>query len=509
MKLSQRIAGIPLRANLNKPNVIPFASWMPDRPDFANPGLITASGVVPSADGYRPMRGLSVQSSAITARCRGAASIKTTAGQVSLYAGDATKLYLYGNGAFTDASSATYTNASTDNWEFAAFGNTLIATNYADLVQSVTAGLSTFANHITSTLKPKAKHVDVIREFLVLGYTNDTTDGEKPNRVWWSGLDNSVTFDPSQTTQSDYQDIQYGGPVQRIIGGVEYGLVFMETSIVRMTYVRPPLIFQFDAIDRDRGAAIPNSVIAHGRNVFFYSQEGFMMTDGSSIQAIGNEMVDRTFKAQFDPANAHMCSAAIDPINKLYLFAFPGTDSVGGIPNRLWAFNWTQNKWSEIEIDIEFILRALTPGYSLDNLDAISGSLDSLAYSLDSEVWKGGVLKLAAFDTSHKLAYFDGDNLAAEFVSGDYSPSPLARSEVTAIRPIVDGGTVTVEHSARDLQSSTVTFGAATTPNDDGDHTFADQEAEGRFHRTRVNIAASGSWEHAQGFTYMSSSSGT
>lgn len=508
MKLSQRIQGIPLRANTNKPKVIPFGPWMPDRPDFANPGLITAKGVVPSADGYRPMKGLSVQSTALDARCRGAAAIKTTAGQVSMYAGDATKLYLYGNGAWSDASSATYTTAATGGWEFAAFGNLLMATNYADAVQSVAAGGTTFADMITSTLKPKAKHIGVVREFVVLGYTNDATDGEKPNRVWWSGLDDQTDFDPSVTTQSDYQDIQDGGAVQRIIGGVEYGLVFMATSIVRMTYVRPPLIFQFDHIDRDRGADIANSVIAHGRRVFFHSQEGFMMTDGSSVTPIGDEAVDRTFTAQFDNANAHMVSCAIDPINKLYLIAFPGENSVAGAPNKLWAYNWERNKWSEIDLDLDFIMRALTPGYSLDNLDAIEAQLDDLAFSLDSDVWKGGVLKLAAFDDDHKLAYFDGDNLAAEFVSGDYQPSPLGRSEVTAIRPIVDGGTVTVAHASRDLQSSTVTFGAATTPNDDGDHTFADQEAEGRFHRTKVSIAAAGSWNHAQGFTYLSSTSG-
>jgi len=508
MKLSQRLQGIPLRANTVNPKVIPFGPWLPDRPNFANPGLITAKGVIPSADGYRPMKGLSVQSTALTARCRGAAAIKTTAGQVSLYAGDATKLYLFGSGAFADASGATYTTAAGNGWEFAAFGNTLIATNYNDLVQSVLAGGTTFADMITSTLKPKAKHVDVIREFVFLGYTNDATDGEKPNRVWWSALDDQADFDPSVTTQSDYQDIAYGGAVQRIVGGVEYGLVVLETAIVRVTYIRPPLIFSFDAIDRDRGTDIPNSVIAHGRRVFMHTQEGFAICDGSSVVPIGDEAVDRTFRNQFNPGNAHMVSAAIDPVNKLYLIAFPGENSVAGACNKLWAYNWGQNKWSEIEVDLDFVLRALTPGYSLDNLDTISGTLDGLAYSLDSDVWKGGVLKLAAFNTDHKLAYFDGDNLAAEFVPGDYQPSPLGRSEVTAIRPIIDGGTVTVAHSARDLQADTVTFGTAHSPNADGDHTFADQEAEGRFHRSKVSVAAAGSWNHAQGFSYTSSVSG-
>ena len=38
---------------------------------------------------------------------------------------------------------------------------------------------------IKIVLKPRARHVDVVREFLVLGNTNDTTDGAVPNRVWW------------------------------------------------------------------------------------------------------------------------------------------------------------------------------------------------------------------------------------------------------------------------------------------------------------------------------------
>lgn len=61
-------------------------------------------------------------------------------------------------------------------------------------------------------------------------------------------------------------------------------------------------------------------------------------------------------------------------------------------------------RWSQGEVNTELVLRTLSQGFTLDQLDSF-GNLDALAYSLDSRAWTGGEFKLGAFDTSHRLNF--------------------------------------------------------------------------------------------------------
>ena len=328
----------------------------------------------------------------------------------------------------------------------------------------------------------------------------------RPSRVWWSGIDNPVDFDPAATTQSDYQVIPDLGWVQRIVGGAEYGLIFLERGIVRMTYVGSPLIFRFDTVDRGRGTPIPNSVIGLGRLVFYIDEEGFKITDGSSSQPIGQNKVDRFFWDQFDTTYASRVSAAIDPLNKLVMWAFPGTGSTGEA-NVILIYNWADQRWSQIDVDVEVIARVQNQGLSLDELDTISATLDGLPYSLDSRAYTGGELKLAAFDTDHKMGFFDGANMAATI---DTALVDIGRrAVVNKLHPLVgaslfildedgdpilneDGdaiitGNVTGYLDSRPDLSGDADFGTGGVLNANGDVTI---RGEGRYHRSRVVIDA-------------------
>lgn len=494
MKLSQALAAsrpMPMASQM-----VPFGEWLPDLGEYRNPGSTEALNVIPVADGYRPFPGLSDTTGALDARCQGFAAGIDTDGNVTVYAGDASKLYGLGLGtsAWTDLSKGGgYATAEDDTWEYTQFGQTLIATNYGDPVQSITVGGSQFADLITSTNKPKARHVEVVRDFVVLGNTNDTTDGAKPNRVWWSGINDATDFDPAASTQSDYQDIPDLGWVQRIVGGAEFGLIVCERGIVRMTYVGSPLVFRFDPIDRRRGTPIPNSVVSFGRLCFFISEEGFFVNDGTQSIPIGQNKVDRTFWNQFDLTYRSRVSAAVDPINKLVIWAFPGTGN-SGEANVLFVYNWVDRKWAQVSLDVQCLAQTLSRGLSLDELDAISADLDALPFSLDSRAYAGGEVTTAAFDTSNQLNLFNGSNLAATL------ETPLTdlgrRSVVMKLHPYVDGGTVTAKLDGRATLATAESFGSSGSTNANGDITL---RSEGRYHKAQVSIAAGGSWTRAQG----------
>jgi hypothetical protein len=487
--------------------ILEFGEWMPDLPDLGNPGALTATNVVPDRLSYRPLPGLAVQSDALGARPLGIFSANDASANTFVYAGDATKLYELVDLSWTDESGATYATAAADVWEFAQFGTTagavsVNATNFTDPVQTLAVGGGgggAFADLITSTLKPKAKHIGVWRDFLVLGNTSDGTDGHVPNRVWWSAINDATDFDPDAATQSDFQTFPDGGWVQKIVEGVEYGLVFQERTIRRATYVGAPLIFDFDAIDRRRGTPIPNSVINHGRLTFFISEEGFFVNDGVTSHPIGAGKVDRTFWNQFDIGNKTAVSVGIDPLNKLVMWSFPGSGATDDQPNKVFLYSWQWNRWAEADLMVLAILQTATQGYTLDGLDAIGTDIDDsvvFAESFDSDAWKGGKLRLAAIDTDFKLNYFTGANLAAVIDTKEGQIFGGKKAFINGFRPLIDGGTVTGSLGGRDAQTDAVVFGPETSINTDGECRV---RGRNRYHRARINIAAGGTWTHAQG----------
>jgi hypothetical protein len=483
--------------------VIPFAEWTPDQPAFGN-GATVANGVIPKSGGsYGPMSSLSAYSDALTARCQGAFAGRDSDGNVTNFSGDASKLYRMADSTQTNISrTAGYATTSEASWRFCQYGNRVVATNFADEIQSYVLGSSAlFAN--LAAAAPKARHIAIINPgFLIAGNTYDAVDGNVPNRVWWSEYLDPTSWPTvgtaaAEAAQSDYNDIPTGGWVQAIAGAVggAAGVVFMETSIYRMDYEGPPTVFRFTEIERGRGTPAPNSVINVGPFAAYLGEDGFYMTDGAQSKAIGNGKIDKTFFADLDQSYFHRISGAADPINKLLFWAYPGSGHSSGNPNKVVIYNWETGRWSNADVDCELIFRALSTGYTLETLDSTGYTLDTLPFSLDSRVWTGGRIILAGFDTSHKLGYFNGSNLAATVETGEF-PEAQNVMYVDGIRPVVDGGTVTASIGYRGTPSASVSYTTATAAGDDG---VCPQRIASRYVRSKVSVASGGSWSHAVG----------
>lgn len=476
--------------------VIRFGEWLPDLPDFENEGATEAKNVIPAARGYRPLRSLNTYSSALDGRCRGAVSASDKNAANYTFAGSGDRLYRLVDTVMTDASKAGgYSLGVSAGWEFAIWGETVIAVSVDAPTQTISMGGTAFADLIASIRKPKAHHIGVVRDFVVLGNTFDSIDGAVPYRVWWSAIDDASNFDPSATTQCDFQNLLGGGgPVQKIVGG-EYGVVVQRRAIVRMSYEGSPTVFRFDEVDRNRGAISAGAVTSLGSVVFFIADDGFYAFDGSTSTPIGKGKVDATFLADLDPAHLDRISATVDPINAVVFWAYPGAGNNNGTPNKLIIFDWPSGKWARAEIETEYLFRGIAAGYSLEGLDSISGSLDALPASLDDPLWKGGALLPAAFTSAHLLAYFTGEPMDATVETGEVQMFEGKRAFVRALRPFVGGtGTITIRIGSRDRQTDPVSWGPGTGLNALGN---AEMRASARYQRARVVI--SGGFDHAIG----------
>jgi hypothetical protein len=470
---------------------LPFAEWAPDQPDLGTAAR-EASGVIPEAQGYRPFKALATTSSALTARAQGAAWFRASDGTTKNFAGDATKLYLLSSSTWTDVSRVSggaYATDASGNWRFAQFADVAYATNGVDALQSFT--LASSSNFAAATGSPPiGTYIGVVRNFLVLAKISSF-----PQRVQWSGDNNSTTWTTSATTGADNQDLPDGGEITGFAGG-EVGVVLQESAIRRMSFEGSPTWFRFDKISNEVGCTIPNSVAVFDKLVFFSHRSGFyMLRGGQELVAIGQDKVNRWFWGLLDQTNMHRCSAAIDPLNSLYVISFPTGSS--GTASMALIYNWKADRWSYAYVTAEYIYASATQQtWTLEDLDAFT-TLEAVPYSLDSSYWTGSrQLLLAGFYTDHKSGTFSGDNLAAVIDTGEFQPVPGVRSRIRGARPLVDGGTPSLAVGVRKSQQSVVAWTAARTINNDG---FVPLNTQSRYARFRLTMPAASTYNWALG----------
>ena len=480
--------------------MIPAGEWLPDLPAFENPGSTEAKNVIPAASGYRPFPSLLAYSGPLTGRAQGAFATRDAAGNGANFAADAAKLYKLSAATWSDVSrtaGGAYATASDGGWCFAQFGDLVVAVNFNDAPQKWQLGASANFAALGGT-PPNARFVTTVRDFVVLGRVAGF-----PNRVKWSGINNAETWAVSPTTQADEQDLPDGGWIQGIVGG-EAGTVLQERAIKRMTYVGAPLVFQFDEISGHVGATIEGSIAAFENMVFFAHASGFYLLRGAKdLQAIGDHKVDRHFWSDIDQSYLYRVSAAVDPVGKLYVVSYPGAGHSGGLPNRVLIYNWAIGRWSRAEADLELLYPGLSQaGYTLDGLDAVSGSLDALPFSLDSAVWSGvGRPLLAGFDPAHRLGYFEGGTLNAVVETAEAQLFAGRRALVRAVRPLVEGvattgAGITLQLGARDTTVEPVSW---TAPRGLDGNGVCPVRSNARYHRARIGLTAGTAWSHIRG----------
>lgn len=474
-----------------------FGEWMPDHPGISG-ALTDAKNVVSQAIGYGPLPTAATFSAAASEDLTTLVAGKTPANTTKLFAAGSTKIYdVSGVGALTDVSkSGGYTpNASNDRFRFTQFGNVIIGTNNSDPMQAYTLGTSTaFADLAASA--PVCKFLTVVRDFVVTAFTTESST-VYPARVRWSGINAETSWGSSQVTQADYQDIPDGGQIVGIRGG-EFGLVFLEKGISRMSYVGTPFIFQFDNISRGKGCIAAGSIAQTQGMSFFLSDDGFYMCDGQQIIPIGAEKVDRWFFLNADESAFNSMSAAVDPVRKLIIWNFKTTFA----QRQLIIYNFKTQKWTYGNAGADYISDASTSATTLENLDSISSSIDALPVSLDSILYMGGKYFLGGTNGAYVVTY-NGQPATGQLITGDLNAG--GRSVVTLARPQVDNGSATVSVASRTLLSQDLNFGTAVAADSENRVSL---RSNGNYHRFKI-VPTGSNWSTAVGLDVDLSGQGT
>jgi len=478
-----------------------FGEWLPDAPDYANPGLVAAENVYHSPKGYVPMPGPNPQSLTTTEPVTQARTYFDTSGSAVYVAGSSTRLSVTKGGAVTEA---TGFNA-TDAWRFERFNDLIIAvslendTQYLDGIDTDTTWSALPGS------PPRASQIAKVNDFIVMGDLVDTVAAGAPTvpyRIRWSAFNNPTTAwadDRGNLTGFRDLDRRYGR-ITGIVGG-RFGLVFQERAIWRLIFVGAPKVWELQEVAIDRGCIAPDSVVPLGFQTFFLSQDGFQLTDGADVRGVGDQKINDWFSENANGARVSLTQGAINWPNRSIVWAF----SPSGVSNlsRILAYNFVTNRWTAGAVNVSALCRSTVDAQTLGSLGVTfpSGLGTMSDFTLGAQEWKAQGLSFAAYVPSGNgsdFATMNANNLAAEIVTGDASLLPGYRSEVSGVWPIIEAQMSGVMTSVRSkgFEGGAISTTAPTVRGVDG---FCPHKADNWLHSVRMTIPANSAWNNAMG----------
>jgi hypothetical protein len=482
--------------------LVPFAEYRPDVANLNAAYTDDVMNVLCSTASYIPFPDFAIFTSALASAPFGYFRAISSSGQVTTFAGTATKLWVLDNTTltWTDVTkvAATYAANTDARWCFEQYGDYVIAVNINDNPQEFQLGVSTNFIDLAGS-PPRASFVRAWGDFLALEQLSTNA-----NRVHWSALNDIHGWTPG-TNNSDYQDFPEGGVVQGSSRATN-PLIILQRAIYLGTFVPgSSIIFTFVKIHEKRGAKSPYSIASRG-DITFFADEGsiFQMGADGSIADIGFERVSRTIFGQVASSEHRGNGWGDRPV----LFPLlPDMDLTGsGTYTNILVYDWLLQKWTITEQVNTGIFPSATAGYTLEGLDAI-GTLDALPYSLDSKVWQGGAPVLAAFDSSYRLGFFNGQAKEARITTQEMGDTTGMVTRVNAILPVIDTAAALVSIGKRFRRGDNFVWSAEAAQSTNTG--IARKNSRARYHRFKVRIPASTVWLHAQGVDIKSAPAGS
>lgn len=478
--------------------MIQFGQFGPDRSLFDPNFCDVIENVFPASGSFTPFPSFETFSSALAARPQGAFLASSGEGVFVLFVGTKTKLYKLNTGTlgWDDVSRSVggaYTMGDDDYWSFREFGTKVFASNGVDAMQVYDlAAPATFENSTGSP--PISKYLETLGDFLMALNISTNT-----RQVQWSGLNDPLFWTPRQRS-SDFQAFPDGGEIQGSAAGPNGIVIFQEHCIREGALsLDSPLVMIFKKMTDEHGAHAPRSIVTSGSGAFYLSQDGFYRY-GNPPVPIGVDRVDRYFFNDVTPAEIFNVTGFEDPERKIVYWAYGSKDNVVTRTfDKMLAYHYGIDRWSLVNpgTNLTGVIDAVFGGYTLETLDSLGFTLDTLPLSLDSRAWTGSLPLLSGFSSDYKLGFFNGAPLQATLQTAEAELSPGKRTAVNGFRVLTDAPSVMGRVAVRDYAGQPRTW---KLPSGNSTRTgMIPARASGRMHRFEAVIPAAAEWNHVHG----------
>lgn len=462
----------------------PIAGFSPDA-DRMTPGIFTdCSNVIPYEAGYRGApTPVATAVTALAAECRGAVVATQLDGTRRIFAGTQTKLYELGTTTWNDVSSGTYTGSNETRWSFCQFGNTTIASNLIDAMQSSASG--SFAAIAGA---PKAKIVVSASNNFVLAFnTDDGTYGASPDRWWNCAQGNQADWVPAVATLANTgRLVAVEGAIQAALTLGDYVVAYKQRAVFLGIFVGTPVVWQWNLVPAGEAGAVGQEAVCDiGGAHFFVSNDNFWLFDGTRPTAIGTGRVRQWFLNNSSPTYRYRTKAIYDKQNNLVRVHFPSNGSSGQCDSTL-VYHILKKEWGRNDTTIEAPLNYIVPGVTIDGMDAYSATIDGLPdVSFDSQFWLTGGQTPAYFNTSHQLVTLTGPTTDSSFTTGDMGNDDVVTViERFRVRFESSPATASATGYTKMNEGDALTTGATNAINDGK----FDLRQSARFHRVTVSM---------------------
>lgn len=473
---------------------VQFGEWRPDIALLDNQFASEALNVFAGINSYKPFPSLlPFSTSAMPGTPCGIYTARTSGGGWKIYGGNHTDLFTWTVTGWVNVSRVAggYHVQPGDLWQFEQSGQTLVAVNENDDVQSINIDSGTNFDLLAGS-PPRATNVKQLGDFLFLS-------GLPSNRrkIIWSGI-NDITQWVEGLNLCDSQLFPDNGPVQSVQGG-EIGYVVQERGIRTIQFLPgdTTYIFNFSRVLHDRGSISKYGATTIGNVLYFPAEDGFYALAGQQVTPIGADKINDWWLAHSDVGRRNLMIAMANVNKPRIAWAF---HKFSGSPmyDHVIIFHWDNGRWTHAEEMAQVWGLLGSAGLDLDTTGTEVGDadLDSTAQGLDSFLYVGGRPLVGAIDENGLLCALTGPNLAATMETAEAHLVPGMRAFVSEVYPMVDGPPETVTAAARERLQDPIIWGTPIPLEITGS---AAVYSSSRLHRFRVNVPSGTTWNHAQG----------
>ena len=464
----------------------PIAGFAPDA-DPTQPGVLTdCSNIVPYASGFKGAPSpVSVGANALAAECRGAVVATKLDGSRRIFAGTQTKLYELNGTSWTDRSAGggSYTGSSESRWSFCQFGDTTIASNLADDMQSSSSGA--FAAIAGA---PKAKIVVSASNNFVLAFnTNDGTYGQSPDRWRCCAQGNQADWTVSVSTSANTgRLVAVEGAIQAAMTLGDYVVAYKQRAVFVGTYVGAPVVWQWNLITGGECGAVGKEAVCDiGGAHFIVSNDNFWLFDGTRPVPLGSGINRQWFLDNSSPTYRYRTKVIYDKQNNLVRVNYPSLTSTGACDACL-VFHVGTKRWGRNDVTIEAPVNYISPGVTIDGLNSYASTIDTLPnIPFDSQYWLSGGQVPAYFNGSHSLVSMTGAAGNSSFTTGDLGDdNAVSMLDRFRIRFLQRPSSASATGYFKMNEGDTLQSGATNSMNDGK----FDLRQSGRFHRVQIEM---------------------
>jgi hypothetical protein len=396
--------------------MIPLTGFAPDA-DVTTPGLVSdCTNFVPYLTGMEggPEPATPAGVPALASACYGASVVTKLDDTRRIIAGTSSKLYELFAGSWLDRSRVgSYTALSDARWSITQFGNTTIASNKLDAMQS--SDSTTFADIATA---PKASIVYTVGAFVMALDINDGTD--KTDGWACCAAYDATSWTPNIATQATTGRL-VSSP-GRLTAGMrlgEYAIAYKSRSIYLGQYVGAPAVWNWIQVPGGEAGCVGKDAVCDiGGAHFFVGEDNIWVFDGTRPVPVADGQVRQWFYDNSSPSLRYKTTCVFDrQTNRVWIFYISNNGS--SLDSAL-VYHVLSKKWGRADRAIEAAMNYTSGAVTMDTMDTVSSTFDGIPpVSFDSQFWLSGGKSLSIFNSSHQLQSLTGNSVSSSFTTGD------------------------------------------------------------------------------------------